>query len=344
MKQQAFGLDLGATKMKAVYLQKQKNGYSFRSAIMGPTPIKGMSSDSPLDQEEMGQAIKKLLSDAKIDSKEVNIAFPENQIYTKVIEMPYLNDHELDQAIYYEAEQYIPVPLSGITLAHAILKKPEKKEEGSKVEILLIGAPTVLIERHKKILGLAGLTIASIETEILSSIRALIPSSNIPPTLIVNIGAVSTTIAIVRTGIIVFSYSTPTGGSAISRAIASDYGFSLAQAEEYKKAYGITNQSVGNKLGKTTEPIIQSILSEIKKAVAFYAEKFKGDDVIRQILLTGGTAKLPGIEAYFAQNTDIETAIANPWKNVVAQNIPKELQDNAVDYTIAIGLAMRTNG
>jgi len=336
-----FGLDIGATKMKAVWLHREGKGFSFKSAIMVPTPQKGILSDSPLDQEEMSKAIKKMVADAKIGTSDVNIALAENQVYTKVLQMPYLSDKELDEAIHFEAEQYIPVPLQNIALAHTILQKPPKKVEGAKIDLLLVGAPISLIDKYKKVLSMANLNIVTVETEILAIIRALIPNENTPPTLLVNIGAISTSLAIIRRGIMVFSYAIPTGGNAISRAIASDFGFSLMQAEEYKRAYGITNQADTAKLGKTTEPILQTILTEIKKAIAFYSQNYKNEDPIAQIQLTGGTAKLPGIEMYFAQNTGIETAIANPWKMFTNKNLPKELLDNAVDYTVAVGLAMR---
>jgi Tfp pilus assembly PilM family ATPase len=62
---------------------------------------------------------------------------------------------------------------------------------------------------------------------------------------------------------------------------------------------------------------------------------------IRQIILSGGTAKLPGIELFFVSNAGIETAIANPWKVLASQQIPKDVLDNGSDYAIAVGLAMK---
>ena len=83
-------------------------------------------------------------------------------------------------------------------------------------------------------------------------------------------------------------------------------------------------------------------MNEVRKALAFYSEKYKNDAPIRQILLTGGTAKLPGIDLYFTSNTNIETVIVNPWKIISDQSLlPKAILDNGPDYTIAVGLAMR---
>ncbi len=80
---------------------------------------------------------------------------------------------------------------------------------------------------------------------------------------------------------------------------------------------------------------------EIKKALAFYSQKYKDDSIIQQILLSGGTAKLPGIDLFFAENLGIETVVANLWKILENQKVPSEMLDSNSDYTIALGLAMR---
>ncbi|OGH13424.1 MAG: hypothetical protein A3H50_00110 [Candidatus Levybacteria bacterium RIFCSPLOWO2_02_FULL_37_10] len=344
MNKKPFGLNIGITSIKVVWLSHLKEGYLLDASIISPAPQKGMLSESPLDEEEMARAIRGAVDNAKIVSKYVNVALPENQVYTKVIEMPVLSDKELSSAIFWEAEQNIPVPLSTITLAWNVLKRPQKAVGNEKMQVLMVGAPTMLVNKYQKILSMAGFSINALETEVLSIIRALVLSENFPSSLIVNIGSVSTSLATIRDGIMIFTYSIPTGGMAINRAISTDFGLTPSQAEEYKKVYGISKEAFGEKIGKATEPILNSILTEVKKALVFYSDKFKDDKPIRQILLSGGTAKLPGIDLFFANSTNIETAIADPWKIILNQNeLPQQILDNGPDYAIAVGLAMRDN-
>jgi type IV pilus assembly protein PilM len=341
MNKKPFGLDIGATTIKLVWLDGAKGNYVYKSSLIVPAPEKGMLSESPLDEEQMAQTISKAVADSGITTKDVNVALAENQVYTKVIEMPVLSDKELRSAIYWEAEQYIPVPLANITLAWNVLKKPEKVTTSDKMQVLMVGAPVSLVNKYQRVVSLAGLNIKAMETEILSTVRSLVADETFPPTFIINIGAISTSFAIVRNGTMVFTYSMSIGGTAINRAISTDLNLTPAQAEEYKKVYGFSEKTFGGKIGKATEPILNSILGEVKKSLAFYTQKYKEDTPIRQILLSGGTAKLPGIDMFFANNSGIETAIANPWKILSSQSVPKEILDNGPDYTIAVGLAMR---
>ncbi len=340
MTRQPFGLDIGVTTIKLVWLDRKNEGFFFKASSIVPTPPKGIMSESPLDEEEMAQTIQKAVVLAGIDSKFVNVALAENQVYTKVLEMPVLSDRELGSAIYWEAEQYIPIPLSNIKLTWSILQRPQNPQPTDKMQVLMVGAPTLLINKYQKIISMAGLTVNAMETEILSTVRALIYGENPPPTLIVSIGSVSTSFALVREGIMIFTYSMSVGGTAISRAIASDFGFTQGEAEEYKKTYGVEGSTLGGKIGQATAPILNSIIIEVKKSLAYYSQKYR-DLPIKQIILSGGTANLPGIDVYFANNAGIETVIANPWKVLAPSQVPKEILDNASDFTIAVGLAMR---
>lgn len=340
MNKKPFGLDIGASTLKLVWLEDKAGALYLRAATMTPTPPKGMVSDAPLDEEEMARVIQKAVVDAKVESRLVNLALSESQVYTKVLEMPVLSDRELRSAIYWEAEQYIPVPLSNITLTWSILNKPAKPTPTDKMQVLMVGAPIALVEKYKRIMSMANLTISSMETEILSALRSLILGENFPTSLVVNIGGLNTSLAIVRNNIMIFTYSVAMGGTAINRAIATDFGFTQQQAEEYKRTYGVSSQFLGGKIGQATTPILNAIVGEVKKSLAFYSQKYR-DLPVRQIILAGGSANLPGIDAYFAQNSGVETVVANPWKVLAPSQIAKNLIENAPDFAIAVGLAMR---
>ena len=336
----SIGLDIGLTHIKAIFLSRENGNFILNSFQIMSTPPKGMLSEAPMDEQEMANALKKTVDDLKENSKSVNIALPDNQVYTKVIEMPVLSDKELSLAIYWEAERHIPVALSTVTLVWSVLKRPLTQSGEEKMQVLMVGAPTKLINKYQKVLQMAGLTINSIETETLAITRALV-TPKLPPTIIVSIGAINTSLAIIKDGILVLTYSIQTGGNAITRSIETDFGLTPTQSEEYKKTYGFSKEGAGQRIGKSTEPILTSILLEIRKALAYYSQKYKDDSIIQQILLSGGTAKLQGIDLFFAENLGIETAVANPWRIFANQKVPDGILNSNSDFTIALGLSMR---
>jgi len=77
--------------------------------------------------------------------------------------------------------------------------------------------------------------------------------------------------------------------------------------------------------------------------MAYYTDKFKNDAPISQVILTGGTSLLPGIDLFFVKNTSIETVIGNPWKSFAVTGVTRDLLDQGPRFSVAVGLAMRTD-
>lgn len=341
MKNDIFGLDIGVSKIKAVYLRRDKDVISYISAMSVVTPSPGIQSESPFDHQELAQVINKIVMDGKITTNKVVISLPENHIFTKVIDMPVLSEKELSSAIYWEAEEHIPAPMETMSLAWTIIKRPREMGPDKKMQVLLVAAPIQLIKRYQTILELAGLSIVAVESESLAFIRGVFRTPGSPTSIMMNIGSLSTTITIVQAGIIVFNYSIPLGGVAMTRAIASDFGLSIAQAEEYKMTYGLSDKNLSGKVATALDPIFANILIELKKASAFYNERYKSESPITQILITGAGAKLPGIDVFFVKKVGLETVIANPWKMLNISGVPASLLPLGPDFTIACGLALK---
>jgi type IV pilus assembly protein PilM len=188
---------------------------------------------------------------------------------------------------------------------------------------------------------MAGLQVNAIETEMISVIRSITSNRKIPLSILVHVGPLSTSLAILENNIVIFTYSIPIGGLAINRAIALDFGFSLQQAEEYKKTYGLLDKNFGGKIRRAIEPILLSLITEIKKALTFYAQRSHNQSAVTQLILTGGTAKLPGLDLFFVQSAGLETVIVNPWIQMGVRNVPKEVLDDGPDYAIAVGLSIK---
>lgn len=338
-----FGLDIGSTTIKVVELEKVNDRFKLLAAGMIPAPPKGLASEATVDQQAVAENLKKLLADCKITIKFVNTALPESQIFTRVLQMPPLSDNELASAISWEAEQAIPLPLSEVSLDFQVLERPPKKAApGEKMDVLLVAAPRVLIDKYLKVLEMAGLTPLSLETEVIAIARALgSQDPNIPTTLIINIGALTTDLTVVRQGVISFTRSISTGGRALARAVASSLGIEERVAEEYKKTYGLEEGQLEGKILEAIKPIFEVVTSEIQRAISFYLEKHR-EDPIKRVVVSGGTAKLPGLALHLAETLGLEVQAADPWQNVEKdEKLLPELLENGPIFATAAGLAMK---
>ena len=334
-----FGLDIGTTSIKALAIKKSGNAFAIESMGLGPAPQKGIMSESPEDLKVFTEAVRGVIESANIRQKEVNIALPESQVYTKIIEMPYLSEKELAAALKYEMEQYIPLPLDQVKTDWQILSP--SVGQGKTSRILLVAASQNLIKKYETVLDQLGLVPAVVETEMLSVHRSLFPLVNTQSSnMIVHIGAATTNIAVVENGQIVMVFTVDKGGIAITRAISLDLGIDVGQAESYKKAYGLNKDAFEGKIGKSLFPILESILGDIRKTILLYKEK-NPNQAITQIILSGGSAQLPGSDIYFTNQLNIQVVLGNAFQIYGIKNIPQQVESDLMSFNVVTGLALK---
>lgn len=337
----SLGLDIGTSIIKVVALQKDTSSISLVGVASRVVQSAGLQSESLIDWERLAQEIKETIQAANAASRFVHAALPENQVYTKVVEMPNLSDRELSSAIRWEAEQYIPLPMSEAVLDYQQVARTGQDKQG-KMQVLLVAAPLTLIHKYQKIMSLSNLTPLTFEPDMLATIRVLIKTQNSAPTFIIDTGTSTTNIAIVRFGMPVFSYSLNVGGNAITKAIATEFGFDLARAEEYKQTYGFDDTALQGKLTEIITPVLSTIVQEVKKGIEFYQERYPQEEALRRVIISGGIASLPKVSVFFTKNLGIEVEIANPWSEIaVDSKIFSGVQRFSPMFTVATGLALR---
>lgn len=335
----SVGLDIGSKTIKIVELARSGQGFTLRgSGVVGyaGTPIEKMEDEKEI--ATLGQNIAKLAKEANISSKEVVVALPETQVYTRSIKFPLLTDQEIASAVRWEAEQYIPIPVKEAIIQHQIL---ERKENVSppEVSVLLVAAPRKLIDKYIKVVHAARLEAMAVETEIMALVRALAPPQQV--VLLLDFGARSTDIAIAKNSKLTFTRSIPTAGEALTRSVAQSFGIEHQQAEQYKRAYGLSPDQLEGKIRTALTPVFNMVTDEIKKAIHYYQSEEKGEAPAAAIV-SGGTAGMPEAISTLSSSLGIEVVIANPFSRVqVSQQVMQSLAGYAPLYSIAVGLAMR---
>lgn len=335
----SVGVDIGSKSIKIVELSPQDG--SFRLDASGIAGYTGSPPERLRDEKELaslGEAIAKLHKEARISGKEVYIALPEPSVFTRTVRFPLLTDSEIASAVKWEAEQYVPIPLNEAIVQHQILERRESATP-AEVLVLLVAAPRALVEKYMAVFQAARLTVSGVETELMALVRALAPPNQ--TALIVDFGARSTDIAISKNGNLAFSRSIPTAGEAFTRAVAQGLGVEYGQAEQYKKAYGLSPVSLEGKVRSALDPVFRIVADEIKKAIQFYQTEEKGETPT-SVFLSGGTSALPEAISTLTKLLGIEVVVANSFAKVrLDAEAAKSLAPFAPFYSIAVGLAMR---
>jgi len=337
----AIGLDIGSTYIKVVELDGKPGSFVLRGAgIIGHTNLRPEQVKDHKEMTELAEIIRKLHTTARLSSKNVNISLPEAHVFTRTLKYPLISSQEIAAAIKWEAEQYIPIPVEDAIVQHEIIRKDEKATPPQSI-VLLIAAPRHLVEMYVKLVEMAKLKLATIETELLSSVRSTANPDGI--NMVVDIGAKYTKVGIATNSDIAFSRTFNSSGDAFTRALSQGLGVDLKQAEQYKKTYGLLQTDKSGKIKALLDPVVDLVADEINKSITYFKSENSASDPT-EILLTGGGSMIPGLVEELTRKVNHKVVLADPFNlSQVRLNAEagKTIHGFAGMYSVALGLAMR---
>ena len=351
-----LGIDIGTTSIKVIQLgidgkDIKLENYAFSEdkdylEVLGG--VRG-SNDLKISDMQVVEDLTEIRKRAKITGNNVMMSIPVSSAFSSVINLPNMSEDKISEAINYEARQYIPIPINEVVFDWSIIsEKKEGNDRGKKsklkaeekIKVLLVAIPKEITEKYTAIASALELKLIALETESFSLARSLIGDED-GAFIIVDIGNKMTNVTVVENGYVLASHSAfGTGGKEITRAISYSFNVDFKRAEELKKDIGLSFSGPQKKISETILPTINIIVSEVKKMNEAYIRNNK--KMVKRVIVTGGTANLPGLVKYFSSELNISVEVGNPWKNVVYdKSLSGKLKKMSSDFSVAVGLALR---
>lgn len=335
-----FGLDIGASSIKVCKTTAVgSSGFGIDNVGIVANPAGSLDFANPDIRKNVGDAIKNLLKESGIKERRVVIAVPESQVYSRIIEMPSMSDAELSSAVSWEAEQFVPVPIAEVELDYTVVRRPLKGATENIMLVYLVAAQKKQLQSFVDFLITIGLEPAAVENEMLAASRSYMELATDASVLVLHMGALSTGISIIDNESLLFTYTMPTGGVSITRALAQTLSMQLPQAEEYKRTYGLNPSQFEGKIRQAIMVIMNGIIVEVRKAVEYHSNK--SGSKIQKIVISGGGAYMPDLTGVMSENfPGVEVSIGDPFAYGKAMRGVVVPQERAV-YGVAVGLSRR---
>lgn len=364
LKTEAFGLEISDRSIKIIRLKKKKEVLSLAS--FGETEIKPgvIESGEIKDQKSLTESIKQAVKKVKGEKLRTNyavVSLPEEKAFLQVIQLPIIEEQELKEAAYYEAENNIPLPIGDVYLDSQIVKPVI--DHLNHFDVLIAAMPKKTVDPYIACIKNSGLIPKILETESQAISRALVKNGISPfPLLIINIGPTKTCLIIFSGYSLRFTSSIPTSSQKISEIISTGLGISLEDSQELKATTGL-NQNFfkkredgsevvieTKKIIEIIDPLLADLVNQAKSHLSYYqsyashehlVESAKG---IQKIILCGDGARFKGLDDLLALKLKIPVEIGNPWINILPQ-FPEETPginfDESLAFTTALGLGLR---
>jgi type IV pilus assembly protein PilM len=313
-------VDIGYHSVKVLQLSLARKKGVVRRILTQRTGL----TPSVSAEEAPGYIINALTSlwrDAGIRSRTVMSAIPGRAVFVRQLRIPYVTGERLDRIVRYEAKQQIPFPVDQMKIDYHVFPS-----EGGELEVTLVAVKRDIIEEHVGLLRAAGLLPELIDVTSLALYNLQMDQGGQTDlvTAFVNIGASTTDIVIEHGGVLKFMRSAPVAGNALTSALERDLGLSFEEAEELKLTRGGVSVAVQgasptpaageDNLAAAVRDVLESalersVVTEIRKSIDFFISQPEGLTV-NQIVITGGTSRLSGIETFMEDRLGIPVSKA----------------------------------
>lgn len=337
-----IGLDIGSSSIKLVEAEKKRSGWVVRSFASVVLPEDTIVDGEIVNHAAVVEAIRAVVKEAGIRTKLIATSVAGSSVIIKHIAVPKTSPKELEDQVYWEAEQYIPFDMAEISLDFEVVQ--EDAGEG-KMDILLVAAKKDFIEKRLAAIKEAGLEPFVLDVDVLSLANVFWENYEMTPdnaVLLVDVGASLTKINIVSESTTIFTRDVAIGGKNLTLEIQNKLGISFQEAEVLKVDACSTGQ-IPEEVLPLVNSISESIALEIRRSLDFYAAS-PIQLPVTGAFLCGGASRIPGLSTMLAEMLGLPVEYLNPFVKVACsgrQFNEEFLAAISSSAVVPLGLALR---
>ena len=343
-----ISLNLGSQTMGLAEFRVQAHG----GLVLLDYRLRETSTDPTSDEMRRAQialVVREMMSELHIKHGAVNYALPAQSVFARFVKLPGLEKEKLEKIIAFEAQQNVPFPIDDVVWDYQLVGGGLEEQ----IQVVLVAIKIDLLEDINAGVEEAGLHTSTIDVApmvLYNAFRYSYPNVN-ECSLLVDIGARTTNVLFIEPRKI-FSRSLPIGGSAITAAIAREFGESAEAAEIRKKrdgfvglggAYAEPSDHDLARVSKLARSTMTRLHAELMRSITHYRAQQQGSRPDR-IFLCGGAVGMPYMREFFQEKFQLPIEFFNPLRNVTVSETAAAsgVANSAHLLGELVGLALRS--
>jgi type IV pilus assembly protein PilM len=351
-KKKLVGLKIGASQIAAA--QVVNNGGAHVLHVAREHLDQGVVVGGELrEPEALATALRQFFRKNRLSRQNVRLGISNNRIGVRMFEIGGIDDpKQLANAIRYRAQEVLPIPLEEAVLDYHILGEHTDADGQLKRRVLLVVAYRDLVERYMAACKKAGIKLAGIDLEAFAILRALAPPAAERPEngsaalVVVSVGHDRTTFAVSDGRACQFTRVLEWGGASLNAGIARALDLAPSEAEPIKLSLSLAEPSIPAGLtSEQAEKVREAVLlalhgfaRELVSSLQFYQSQ-AGSLGIGELVLTGGTAHLPGLANELSKLIGVRVRVGDPLANVkIGKKVDREQPLGSLAAAIGLGM------
>ena len=338
-----IGLDIGSSSIKIVELQKKRSGFVMTSFGSVALPEDSIVDGDVINHAAVVEAIKAVVKEASTKTKFVATSVSGASVIIKHIAIPKTLPKDIEDQVYFEAEQYIPFDMTEISLDYQVVQ--EDMGDG-KMDILLVAAKKDFIEKRLSAVRESGLEPEVLDVDSLALANIYWENYEHPEetaALLIDVGASLTKINIVSANSTLFTRDVAIGGKNLTSEIQNKMNISFQEAEGLKLDASASGQAP-EEMAPIVSAIVENIVLEVRRSLDFFMAASTPYQV-SAVYLSGGSCHIPGLSTALEEMIGLPIVFLNPFNQIQAsgRGFNEEfLAAISSSVAICMGLALRT--
>jgi len=351
MARETVGLKIGASSLAAVCMEV--NGSARLTQIARePIPRGIVAGGEVKDVDALAEALKFFFKRHGLPKRSVRIGIANNRIGVRTIELTGIEDpKQVANAVRFRAQEALPIPVDQALLDYQVLGETVADGQ-SKKRVLLVVAYRELIDNYAHACRQAGIRLAGIDLEAFALLRALTPpvepAGERSALVAVSIGSERSTLGVSDGISCEFARVIEWGGMSLTIALSRALDMDIEAAELVKPSISLQGGEIPDGLSaeqaatarEALNTALQGFSRELVSSLQFYQSQ--PDSLgIREVVLAGGTARLPGLAQTLQQLVGVNARIGDPLAGIaVGKKIKGGVPDASLAVPIGLGMAL----
>jgi len=344
-----IGIDVGASSVKVAVVRRRFGRLVLERVT--EQPIARERGGRP-PAEAVSEAVAAAIEGVKVGHAVVVAGVPTQLATVRNLDLPFERESRIRQVVKVEVESHLPFVAEEIVVDYSLTGIEREAAPAEQGETPPPVTNVLITAVQKKVVGdlLGVVRTEALDPEVVdvefmgafSAVRALAPWTSTGGELVVDLGAVKTSVIYARQGRPLAVRAFNVGGDTLTQALATATSVSFVEAEQAKRSLAkpAEGEDATDPAARALAETLTALRRGLDQTIRFFASQV-GEVEYDRVVLTGGSAALSGLKEWFASVLSKEVVVLDslgPVRNAAREEVCVARQ------ATAIGLALRGVG
>ena len=352
-KVELVGLKVGASQIAAAQVVNNGSARLLRVA-RGPLDSGVVIGGEVRDIPALAKALDEFFTENDLPRKNVRLGIGTNRVGVRVLDIDGIDDpKQLGNAVTFRAHEALSIPMDQAVLDYHVVGTTTSETGAVTHRVVLAAAYREPIDHFVSACHGANLEVTGIDVEAFALLRAVAPNAPAradgerTAVVALALGHDRSTLAISDGEVCDFTRVLEWGGGKLDTAIGRELGLSGEEADEVKRAVTLAETDADDgdvvdaravRARGAVKKELTNLARELVASLQFYQGQ-PGSHAIAEILVTGGTTRMPGLVEELERLVRARIRVADP---LAAVDASQEVltRDDLASLAVAIGLGV----